>query len=396
MRLAIIRTHPTQYFAPLFRYLAKIPGLRIKVFYVLKNRGQGEFDPDFNQEVTWDVSLLEGYDYEWVPPSPLPFKPKHVFECRSPRLIERLKEEKFDAIFCAGYALWLDWQVLLFAIGNKIPLICRPELNETPHPRGVLKTWLRTQFLSWYFSKISAFLFIGDKAKKDFLNFGGEPSKTFFSPYSIENDRFAPVDPTSANKKALRKAMGFNECDLVLLYVGKLIPHKGVDLLVEALSILIREKKYRIGMMIVGDGPKKTSILEKFHKINLQHFHFAGFQNQSHLPNYYYAADVLVVPSVKEPWGLVVNEAMASGTPVIASDCVGASYDLIEVGKTGYVFKSNDQESLAKTLVRFYETFSQSGFSSDYIRSKVSAFNIENSASGFVEALRSIKNRNLF
>ncbi|MFM8316311.1 MAG: glycosyltransferase, partial [Deltaproteobacteria bacterium] len=121
-----------------------------------------------------------------------------------------------------------------------------------------------------------------------------------------------------------------------------------------------------------------------------------GFQNQSHLPNYYYAADVLVVPSVKEPWGLVVNEAMASGTPVIASDCVGASYDLIEVGKTGYVFKSNDQESLAKTLVRFYETFSQSGFSSDYIRSKVSAFNIENSASGFVEALRSIKNRNLF
>ena len=136
---------------------------------------------------------------------------------------------------------------------------------------------------------------------------------------------------------------------------------KGVDLLVEALSILIREKKYRIGMMIVGDGPKKTSILEKFHKINLQHFHFAGFQNQSHLPNYYYAADVLVVPSVKEPWGLVVNEAMASGTPVIASDCVGASYDLIEVGKTGYVFKSNDQESLAKTLVQFYETFAQAG-----------------------------------
>lgn len=392
MRLAVIRTHPTQYFSPLFRSLSKVPGLELKVFYILKDRGRGEFDPGFNQKVSWDVDLLEGYEYEFVPAEPLPLRPKHIFESRSPKLIERLEEGNFNAVFCAGYALWLDWQIIFFALKNKIPLICRPEFNELGIHRGWLKTWIRTKILRWYFSKVSAFLFIGQKAREGFLGFGGNPSKAFFSPYSVKNESFSIPDFKNENKEALKRELGFQKCDLVLLYVGKLIPHKGVELLVQAIEKL--ECEIKIGLLLVGDGPEKENLLLKIKNLKLEHFYCAGFQNQTQLPKYYHTGDVLIVPSLLEPWGLVVNEAMASGTPVIASDMVGSAYDLVEEGKTGYMFESSDPISLAQAIQTFYKKSIESGFSSDYIRRKVAKYSIEEAVNGFMSALKSFSQAN--
>ncbi|MBM4316123.1 MAG: glycosyltransferase family 4 protein [Deltaproteobacteria bacterium] len=387
MRLAIVRTHPTQYFSPLFRSLSKVPGLEVKVFYCLPDRGRGGFDPGFNQKIFWDVDLLEGYQYEFVPTAPLPFKPKHIFESRSPKLIKKLKEGNFNAVFCAGYALWLDWQMIFFALRNKIPLICRPEFNELGVHRGWLKTWIRKKILTWYFSKVSAFLYIGQKAREGFLSFGGNPSKAFFSPYSVNNNLFDVCDVRSQSKTQLKTEFGFQACDLVLLYVGKLIQQKGVDLLIQAIKRL--EDKLKVGLLMVGDGPQSEMLLSKIKNLKLEHFHFAGFQNQSQLPKYYQVGDVLIIPSLVEPWGLVVNEAMASGTPVIASDRVGSAYDLVEEGKTGYMFEAENSHSLALTIEKFYQRSIESGFSGDYIRTKVSQYSIDRSVSGFTSALNS-------
>lgn len=389
MRLAIIRTHPTQYFSPLYHRLATIPGLQIKVFYVLKNRGQGEFDPGFNQNIAWDVSLLNGYEYEFVEPSPLPLRPTHVFECRSPKLIKKLKEGNFDAIFCAGYSLWLDWQILIYALGNKIPLICRPELNEKQSSRGLIKTFLRTSFLQWYFSQVSAFLYIGKRAKEDYLGFGGDNQKAFFSPYAIDNSVYSQSNETATSKKQLQKQMGFENCQCVLLFAGKFIPQKGFSLLVEALKLI--DPQIKLGLLIVGDGPERESSLKQLSQTKLEHVYFAGFQNQSNMPKFYSSADVLVVPSIREPWGLVVNEAMASGIPVIASNCVGAAYDLVEEGKTGYIFESNNPKALAHSVTQFMKIFSAFGFSETYIKNKVSSFDIENAAQGFQSAIQFIR-----
>lgn len=385
MRLAIIRTHPTQYFAPLYRALAQVPGLEIKVFYLFKDRGQGEFDPDFNQKISWDVNLLEGYDFEFVETSPLPFQPKHIFESRSPQLIRKLKSGKFDAIFCAGYALWLDWQVIFFAIRNNIPLICRPELNELGRRQNGLKNWIRKKILIWYFHKVSAFLFIGKKAKECFLNFKGDDSKAFFAPYSVDNESFKNSNVTNETKANLRSELGFKDCDLLLMYCGKFTSKKGIYLLPQALKHVAQ--KLKIGVLLVGDGSEKETLLKQLGELNLQHIHCAGFINQTQLPKYYGIADVLVVPSWLEPWGLVVNEAMACGTPVIASDRVGAAYDLIEDEKTGYVFTAGDPIALAKSIEAFYARFKSGLFNRDVILKRAEGYSIKESVKGFCQVL---------
>ncbi|NBX69270.1 MAG: glycosyltransferase [Proteobacteria bacterium] len=386
MRLAIVRTHPTQYFSPLFKALANVSGLELKVFYLFENRGRGEFDPGFNRNISWDTELLTGYEYEFVTPRPLPFKPKAVFESRCPELIEKLKSGNFDAIFCAGYGLWIDWQVIFFAIRNNIPLFCRPELNDLGVVRRGPRNWLRTRFLNWYFSKVSAFLFIGKLARDGYLSMGGEVSKAFFAPYAVNNELFQLSNFTEEKKNSLKERFGFEKCELVLLYVGRLVPRKGVDLIAQAVTQL--RHKIKIGLLIVGDGPERSALESEFDAIGLEKLVFAGFQNQSKLSDYYHAADVLVVPSFVEPWGLVVNEAMASGIPVVASDRVGSAYDLIEPEKTGYIFKAGDSFSLAKKIEQVFEMKQGLGFSRSYIQRKVSNYSIQEAVRGFSAAMK--------
>jgi glycosyltransferase involved in cell wall biosynthesis len=391
MRLAIVRTHPTQYFSHLYRAIASTPGIDLKVFYILKDRGQGEFDPDFNQFVSWDTDLLAGYEYEFLAPAPLPFPPKHVFESRSTQLVQHLSAEKFDVLFSAGYALWLDWQVISYALKNKIPLICRPELNELGTVRPALKQWARASFLRWYFAQISAFLYIGKQSRKYYLEYDGEESKAFFSPYAVQNELFSLPPDSTKTRKHWKVELGFGNCDYVLLYVGKLTPVKGVDILIDSLKHL--KQKHKVGVLIVGDGPLRAQFESQIKEIGIEHFHFAGFQNQSNLAKYYQTGDVLVVPSRIEPWGLVVNEAMASGLPIITSHTVGSAYDLIETDKTGWIFEGLNPLKLTQKIELFYNKLTKSGISQSYIQSKIKQYSTQEAAKGFKDALDYIKTR---
>ena len=138
------------------------------------------------------------------------------------------------------------------------------------------------------------------------------------------------------------------------MFVGKLIKRKGVNLLLEAIKIL--KYNYRLNnncnFLIVGDGFMRNQLKKFVKDSELKNIKFYPFKNQNELKKIYRSADVFIMSSTREPWGLTVNEAMAAGNAVISSDNVGSSYDLIKNGKNGFIFKNGNAQDLANKIVK--------------------------------------------
>ena len=138
------------------------------------------------------------------------------------------------------------------------------------------------------------------------------------------------------------------------MFVGKLIKRKGANLLLEALKIL--KYNYRLNnncnFLIVGDGFMRNQLKKFVKDSELKNIKFYPFKNQNELKKIYRSADVFIMSSTREPWGLTVNEAMAAGNAVISSDNVGSSYDLIKNGKNGFIFKNGNAQDLANKIVK--------------------------------------------
>jgi len=168
-------------------------------------------------------------------------------------------------------------------------------------------------------------------------------------PYAVDTDYFREqADIWRARRAEIRAEKGWTQ-DYVLLYVGRLVRKKRVDVLIATMQKLERTRK-DIRLLIVGDGVEYTPLAEQAR--GLGNVHFLGFRDLPDLPQYYAIADAFVLPSEIEPWGIVVAEALACGLPVIATRKVGAAWDLIQDGKNGYVVPENDAAALAVAIDR--------------------------------------------
>jgi glycosyltransferase involved in cell wall biosynthesis len=168
-------------------------------------------------------------------------------------------------------------------------------------------------------------------------------------PYAVDNATLIPaVSKQRENRAAFRESLGFRKDDVVILFAGKLVDKKRpFDLLKAYEKITVPGK----GLLFVGDGPLRQGLEAYSREKGMSGVSIVGFKNQTELPAYYAAADVFVLPSgLGETWGLVVNEAMCAGLPVVVSDLVGCSPDLVEPGENGYVYKCGDVAQLAEKL----------------------------------------------
>ena len=221
------------------------------------------------------------------------------------------------------------------------------------------KRFLKGFILRPLFSEITKFLYIGSENKKFYEHYGVPEEKLVFVPYAVNNERFMSTSKLlKANRKELReKLLRINDNSPVILFVGKLIKKKRPMDLLKAFEIL--NTKYDIhntALVFVGDGELRPT-LEKYtkeHKLN--GVHFTGFKNQTELPQHYTVADLFVLPSGPgETWGLVVNEAMCFGLPVVVSDVVGCAPDLVHNGENGYIFPAGNVEKLSEVLKKILE-----------------------------------------
>ena len=385
-KLAILTSHPIQYQTPLFQLLAKQPEIDLTVYFCWDfGVSEPTYDSGFGKEIKWDISLLEGYKYKFL--KNYSFKPSSKFWGQvNPGIIKELilgtsdvhningnfgtsdvQLKKTNAILTYGWNSFSNWLAFLTAFLKKIPVFLHAEnpLNqELLKPKWKIK--IKKIVLGWLFKRISAFLYIGEENKKFYQYYGVPEDKLFFAPYAVDNKRFIEARKSlSKNRKLLRKELRIDEKDIVILFVGKLIYKKHPFDLLRAYELLnmgksdlpninvnVRRSDFqKFNLIFVGDGILRPELENYVKEYNLKNVHFTGFKNQTEIPKYYALSDILVLPSgVGETWGLVVNEAMCFGLPIIVSGVVGCGPDLVKHGENGYIYPVGNIEKLTDYL----------------------------------------------
>lgn len=348
-KLVAVETHPIQYKAPLFRLLAEDARFDLTVLYAMIPDAARQGD-GFGVSFEWDVPLLDGYRYELLENTTEDPSVSNFTGCDTPGIYQRLKEIRPDAVLVNGWVVKTCLQALLACRRLRIPCIVRGEANLL-RPRAWWKHAVHRLLLPNY----SAYLAIGS-ASREFYRFHRRERQIFMAPYAVDNDFFstqAELRRPARNK--LRAEWGIPEEACVFLFVGKLEEKKHPLDLLQALAGFAPEEQQCAHLLIAGDG----SLMADCREFATQHrlpVTFAGFINQSKLPDVYAAADVFVLPSdAGETWGLVVNEAMASGLPAVVSRSVGCCQDLVVEQETGRSFDVGNVEALTQCLRAYLE-----------------------------------------
>ena len=227
----------------------------------------------------------------------------------------------------------------------------RGEFSDLPRG-GRARTLLRDLYLGWFYSKVNAFCAIGETARVHLINHHIQPAKITFSPYHVDSNLFRR-QASQYDRRESRASLGIGQRDITFLFSGKFIPRKEPLLLIEAIEKLPDRGNLRLIML--GDGPLHERTMVRGKALLGERLHAPGFVNQSGLGLYFAAADILVLPSKYETWGLVVNEAMYFGLPAIVSDRVGCLPDLVRLGETGWVFQSGEPQDLACVIQKIVE-----------------------------------------
>lgn len=343
MRLAILTTHPIQYYAPVFKLLNEAQQINIIVFYTWGQKATEKFDPGFGKNIDWDIPLLQGYDYEWVKNTSTDPGSHHFKGIINPELIARVNTWQPDALLVFGWAYHSHLKAIRY-FKTRIPVYFRGDSTLLDVQNG-FKALLRSVFLKWVYRHIDHALYVGTNNKAYFKKYGLKDEQLSFAPHAVDNDRFI-ADRTDEALK-LRQNIGIPAGDVLVLFAGKLEQKKSPLLLLDAFLAL---GKPNIHLLFVGNGIMEAPIQTK--SSNHKNIHFINFQNQSLMPVVYQACDLFCLPSKgpAETWGLAVNEAMAAGKPVLVSDKVGCAIDLVIPGFTGDIFESENLSDITEKL----------------------------------------------
>lgn len=378
--LAVIETHPIQYHAPVWAAAAALD-VPLHVIYGSAFSVQGYRDSEFQSDVQWDSTLLEGYSYE-VLPSTASGPARDYESVTSHGLSEALNRLQAGAILSCGYTHPLDQRGLIEGWRRRLPLLLRTEANDSARERTKLQKWRRDFVLRNLYRQISAFLSIGLEASNHYQRLGVSNHRIFQSPYAVST---IPFNTNEVDRERLRlltrRELKIDIHTPVVLFSGKLSHRKGVDLLLEAIAQLPEEQ--RPVLLLLGDGALREQLQNS--PLPVRRI-MVGFQPQHRLSPYFHAADLLALPSRhSETWGLVVNEALHHGLPAVVSDAVGSRHDLIHPGRTGELCTRNNVDSLTAALNRCLR-YARTDLCRHHCRETVAGYSIDSAARGLKQA----------
>lgn len=399
VRLAIVSSHPIQYNAPWFRFLAQTPAVEVKVFYLWDFGVRETRDREFGTSFAWDIPLLDGYEHEFVPNASRDPGTHHLGGLDNPALVERLAAWKPAAVLLFGYAYRSHLRVIFSRRLRRVPLLFRGDSHELAPANGWRPALNRT-VRRWLFRRFRAVLAVG-KANADYFRQSGVPeARIHFVPHCVDNDRFRAAQPAAEIEAAAWKSqLGIPHTATVFLFAGKFETKKQPLELLEAFQMLradAADAAGQTGLLVVGSGALEPELRRRAGAETGRTVFFAPFQNQSAMPRVYAAGDALVLPSRGrgETWGLAVNEAMNLGKPAIVSDHVGCGPDLVTPGETGWIFPAGDVRALADCLrdaVGHPGALRTLGAAA---RRRVEAYSYAAATTGLLKALRAIQGRN--
>jgi len=348
-RIAVVNSHPIQYFAPLYAYLNRDPSFEITALYCSDSSLRGTVDPGFGRPVAWDVDLLAGYNVKWLGERAKRRKPGGFWSLVCPEVWAAIREGRFDAVWLHGYAYAA--YVLAFAAAkwHGIPVLIRTETHLGLR-RSSIRRWVRDTVLSVAYRFVDGFLAIGTANREYYRSLGVPERKIFDVPYTVDNERFiAAANISEAERSEIRCRFGLPADAPVVIFASKFMPRKHPDDVVRAMRI-VQERGIRASLLMVGTGEMEQDLLAMCASLGLRDVAFGGFVNQAELPRVLAASDVFVLPSENEPWGLIVNEAMCASLPVVVGEEVGCVPDLVTDGENGRLVAAGDVDGLAAAL----------------------------------------------
>lgn len=322
----LIYIEPTPYILGLLREIEQLSTSPIKVIFL-------------NRDLTqpWGINLEQ---------KNVCCLPKGRWQ--SLREMYRAVSERPAIIHLAGWSQPLILVALVLAKIMQVPVTIESD-TQLPFELPMWKKIVKSQLYPWFFRPVDGF-FPGGTRQSKYLRYYGVPERKIRVAQMTVDVKL--IQQTCRKLGAdgrthVRKKMGINETSTVFVFVGRLVSYKGIADLLEAFERISCDISEAV-LLIVGEGPELERVVSSA-RINSA-IHFTGRLEQKAVIEMLHAADISVVPSYLDQWGLVVNEAMAAGLPVIASDRVGAVDDLVLDGKTGIVFKCGDVDALFRAM----------------------------------------------
>lgn len=345
MRLAILTSHPVQYYAPLFRELASRVDLH--VYFAHKPSAQQQADAGFGTAFTWDVDLESGYNHSYLVNVAREPNASRFSGCDTPEIGKRLLEGKFDAVLSLGWHLKSLLQGVWAAKRQGLPVMIRGDSQlglTSSRARRAIKAISYPVLLRSF----DAALYVGERNRDYFRHYHYPEERLFHSPHAVDTKRFEEA-ATKAVGAELRSQLSIAPKERLVLFAGKLLPFKRPLDAVEAVA-KVRSQGIRATLLIAGAGPLEAEVHARAEQLDVP-LKLLGFVNQSKMPQVYAAADALILPSTsRETWGLVCNEALACGVPLVVSDEAGCAPDLCADGHVGRVFSGGDSVAAAAAL----------------------------------------------
>lgn len=350
--------------------------------------GRATLDAGFGVEVKWDIDLTGGYPHQVFMNTPATYRLSEQIKIAPKLLLWSLKEQK-TPLLLMGWFVELIWFIWLIRILVGAPVMVTGD--NTPQSFGLYpKPAWRMKVLRWLLKHTSAVFFFGKYNRDFWISLGVSVEHLFYTPHSVDIARFTDAASRLVPERhEMCRQYGLDSEKPTLCFCGKLIPKKHpLELLEAYYSAGLGEK---VQLIFVGDGMLRYQLEKRIQELNLRHVHLLGFMNQSQMPKAYVLGDVIcLISDPTETWGLVVNEAMACGRPVLVTDEVGCTPDLVDE-TNGWVVPANDPVALARTLRQAYEerrTWDEKGQQS---LKKISRHTYDAMADGVLAALHSLK-----
>jgi glycosyltransferase involved in cell wall biosynthesis len=349
-RLAVLTSHPIQYYGPLFRELGKEVDLH--VFFAHTATPVEQARAGFGTAFEWDIDITSGYAHSFL--ANVAGRPgiHHFFGCDTPEIERHLRGGQFDGLLVMGWHLKSYLQGLFAAKRMGLPVMVRGDSQLTT-PRSRFKAAMKSLAFPNFLRLFDAALYVGQRSKAYYEHYGYPADRLFFSPHCVDTQWFA-AQATAERRARLRAKLKIAAETRVVLFAGRLVSFKRpLDLAAAAAAARARGPKVEV--IVAGDGELRSELASTAQAAGVP-LHLLGFYNQTEMPSAYAAADCLVLPSDgRETWGLVANEALACGRPIIVSDACGCGPDLAVDPAVGRRFPVGDLDVLSRAIAEITE-----------------------------------------
>ena len=348
-RVLLICSHPVPYATGTLRQLAQDPRLDIQVAYCSLQGVEHEYDPEFDIDLSWDTPMLTGHPWVAVPNRSWRPGTNRFWGLVNPGLWRLIRNGKFDAVSVyTGYMYASYWIVVFAAKLSGTPVVFSTDAHELrPRDGRAWKGWVKAKLWPRLF-RVPDVIVVSSSGGVRLMRSLGLPQERIEMTRNVVDNQWWAEQAARSDRLAVRAKWNVPRAAPVVLFCAKLQPWKRpLDLLEAFFSAAVPDAF----LVFAGDGPQRAEIEDRARALGIaDRVKVLGFANQSQLPETYCASDLFVLPSDYEPFGMVVNEAMLCGCPVVVSDKVGAQFDLVKHGETGFVFPVRDVRALSDIL----------------------------------------------